>query len=88
MLQKYRKLLLKTVSIFGQANKFLRYLHKIRTMKNLQKDQKDNAPLQEGKDYYIENGFYVFTAAYHQKRGYCCKSGCRHCPYGFKKIAK
>jgi hypothetical protein len=19
------------------------------------------------------------------KRGYCCKSGCRHCPYGFDK---
>ncbi|MDP5027596.1 MAG: DUF5522 domain-containing protein, partial [Flavobacterium sp.] len=18
-------------------------------------------------------------------RGYCCKSGCRHCPYGFDK---
>ncbi|WP_305953146.1 DUF5522 domain-containing protein [Emticicia oligotrophica] len=36
-------------------------------------------------DYYYENGFIVFTAAYHQKRGYCCKSGCRHCPYGFKK---
>ena len=35
-------------------------------------------------DYYIENGFYVFTEQYHLKRGYCCKSGCRHCPYGFK----
>jgi hypothetical protein len=19
------------------------------------------------------------------KRGYCCKSGCRHCPYGYDK---
>ncbi len=27
----------------------------------------------------------VFTEAFHLKRGYCCKSGCRHCPYGFKK---
>ncbi|MGD0730936.1 MAG: DUF5522 domain-containing protein [Terracidiphilus sp.] len=25
----------------------------------------------------------VFTAAYHLKRGSCCGSGCRHCPYGF-----
>lgn len=41
--------------------------------------------LEEGKDYYWENGFLVFTEAYHLKRGYCCKSGCRHCPYGFKK---
>jgi len=32
-------------------------------------------------DYYIENGFYVFTEAYHRKRGYCCGSQCRHCPY-------
>jgi hypothetical protein len=43
-----------------------------------------DAPLLEGVDYYIENGFWVFTAEYLQKRGYCCKSGCRHCPYGFK----
>jgi hypothetical protein len=39
----------------------------------------------EGEDYYIENGLYVFTAQYLLKRGYCCESGCRHCPYGFKK---
>jgi hypothetical protein len=35
--------------------------------------------------YYMENGLIVFTEAYHLKRGYCCKSGCRHCPYGFRK---
>ena len=33
------------------------------------------------KDFYIENGRYVFTEAYHLKRGTCCGSGCRHCPY-------
>ena len=38
-------------------------------------------PLVEGEDYYLENGLFVFTAAYHLKRGYCCESGCRHCPY-------
>lgn len=32
-------------------------------------------------DFSIENGLLVFTAAYHLKRGYCCGSGCRHCPY-------
>lgn len=37
--------------------------------------------LAEGKDYYFENGFMVFTASYLQRRGYCCSSGCRHCPY-------
>lgn len=40
------------------------------------------------KDFYIENGMYVFTEKYHLKRGHCCKSGCRHCPYGFNKTNK
>jgi len=40
-------------------------------------------PLVEGIDYYMENGFMVFTAHYLRQRGYCCESGCRHCPYGF-----
>lgn len=34
------------------------------------------------EDYYYDGPFVVFTAAYHLKRGYCCGSGCRHCPYG------
>ena len=36
-----------------------------------------------GEDFYWEDGKMVFTAAYLSKRGYCCESGCRHCPYGF-----
>jgi hypothetical protein len=43
------------------------------------------APLREGIDYYIENGRYVFTEHFLRQRGYCCQSGCRHCPYGFQK---
>ncbi len=35
----------------------------------------------EPEDYYLEGPNMVFTAAYHLKRGYCCESGCRHCPY-------
>ena len=42
-------------------------------------------PLIEGLDYYIENGLMVFTAHYLRNRGYCCQSGCRHCPYEFVK---
>ncbi|MCA6367271.1 MAG: hypothetical protein IM631_09335 [Cytophagales bacterium] len=38
----------------------------------------------ESPDFYAENGFMVFTEAFHLKRGYCCQSGCRHCPNGFK----
>jgi hypothetical protein len=37
----------------------------------------------EPGDYYMEGPNLVFTAAYHLKRGSCCGSGCRHCPYGF-----
>jgi hypothetical protein len=33
--------------------------------------------------YYSNEGFIVFTEKYHLKRGYCCKSNCRHCPYGY-----
>lgn len=40
----------------------------------------------QGVHYYInEQGYWVFTELYHQQRGFCCKSGCKHCPYGFKK---
>lgn len=38
--------------------------------------------LKEGEDYYInEQGLMVMTREYHLKRGYCCKSGCKHCPW-------
>ena len=35
----------------------------------------------EGRDYYSEGAVIVFTERYHLRRGYCCESGCRHCPY-------
>lgn len=35
--------------------------------------------------YYTPEGYIVFTEKHHLKRGYCCKSGCRHCPYGYNK---
>jgi hypothetical protein len=37
--------------------------------------------LVEGEDYYWEGSAMVFTAAYLRRRGFCCESGCRHCPY-------
>jgi iron complex transport system substrate-binding protein len=37
--------------------------------------------LEENKDYYLERGSMVFTASYLERRGYCCGTGCRHCPY-------
>ena len=41
--------------------------------------------MEVNKDFYIENGYYVFTEEYHLKRGYCCKSGCRHCPWNYNR---
>ncbi|MEN9943217.1 MAG: hypothetical protein RLZZ91_1218 [Bacteroidota bacterium] len=39
-----------------------------------------------GEDYYLsEEGYFIFTEEYHLKRGYCCLSGCKHCPYGYDK---
>lgn len=36
--------------------------------------------LQPG-DSYWEGPYLVFTAQYLLRRGYCCNSDCRHCPY-------
>lgn len=37
--------------------------------------------LVEGVDYTIENNKMVFTRDFLLKRGYCCNSRCRNCPY-------
>lgn len=39
----------------------------------------------DGDYYKTEEGYIVFTAQYLLRRGYCCRSGCRHCPYGYDK---
>ena len=55
-----------------------------------QADQNPNPPEESAdpsprelrpEDFYYEGAYLVFTAAYHLKRGYCCNSNCRHCPY-------
>ena len=41
------------------------------------------------EDYYMSpEGYIIFTEKYHLKRGYCCKNGCKHCPYGFNSSKK
>ena len=43
-------------------------------------------PLEE-EDFYISpEGYRVFTEKFHLKRGYCCSSNCRHCPYGYDPL--
>ena len=43
--------------------------------------EKDDTAAEERADWYFENGLLVYTATFHLKRGSCCGSGCRHCPY-------
>ena len=41
--------------------------------------------LKDDEFYMSPDGFIVFTEKYHLKRGYCCKSACKHCPFGYDK---
>lgn len=35
--------------------------------------------------YLSPEGYIIFTEKYHLKRGYCCKNGCKNCPFGYNK---
>jgi len=39
--------------------------------------------VERGQDGYFDpvTNLFVLTASYLGRRGYCCGSGCRHCPY-------
>lgn len=39
--------------------------------------------IRQGEDGYDDplSGLWVMTAAHLWERGYCCYSGCRHCPW-------
>jgi hypothetical protein len=53
------------------------------------KDERmDRRGLEEGDYYFTPEGYLVFTEQYHLKRGYCCGSGCRHCPYGHEAVGR
>jgi Family of unknown function (DUF5522) len=39
--------------------------------------------LDKDEYYFTPEGYVVFTEKYLLRRGYCCKNGCRHCPYGY-----
>ena len=44
-------------------------------------------PWIEGVDYYVnENGLVVLTEKYLREKGYCCGTGCKHCPYEYEKV--
>lgn len=43
---------------------------------------------ERGDTFYTDpvSGFLVFTEVAHKKRGKCCGSGCRHCPYNHVNV--
>ena len=45
-------------------------------------------PKLQPEDFYWEKGKMIMTEKYHLKRGYCCKNGCRHCPYEYTRYNK
>jgi|JI10StandDraft_1071094.scaffolds.fasta_scaffold535382_2 hypothetical protein len=69
----------------GVQEKINDYLQK-NPMPTVVPEQYRHAKLIEHIDYYIENGNWVFTAWFHCKRGECCGSGCRHCPYDHENV--
>jgi hypothetical protein len=50
------------------------------------KDIKRQAELVEKVDYYVEDGLMVLTREFLLKRGCCCGSRCRHCPYDYVNV--
>jgi len=53
------------------------------------KPSKSEWPIPELKEdvhYYMENGFMVFTEAFHLARGKCCGNACRHCPFDHENV--
>lgn len=45
--------------------------------------ERHSAALERGAPVYADpiSGFSVFTADFLARRGFCCASGCRHCPF-------
>lgn len=41
-----------------------------------------------GKDNYVDpaSGYMCFTELFHRKRGKCCGSACRHCPFNHDRV--
>ncbi len=65
------------------CKKCLEELNRLVALAQRHQFPKPGEPMVEGLHYYTENGMWVFTEFYHLMRGYCCKSGCRHCAYGY-----
>ncbi|MEY3014596.1 MAG: hypothetical protein RIT45_3331 [Pseudomonadota bacterium] len=54
----------------------------------LQAFRMHRAALARGERTYLDprTGFSVMTELVHRKRGFCCGSACRHCPYDWERV--
>lgn len=52
-----------------------------------QRNEGTPGPSVSPPDFYVEGDLLVYTASHHLKRGTCCGSGCRHCPYEPRHVA-
>lgn len=59
-------------------------MSQLRTSVNDMKQKK----LRKRIDFVYENGFVVLTRSYLLKRGFCCKNGCKNCPYSQEKVSE
>jgi hypothetical protein len=70
------------IHLITKINKTVSWLPPIKS-KNVVESFKHVSPV-DG-DFYFDGPLMVFTEQYHLKRGKCCGSNCRHCPYDKKK---
>ncbi|MEM6318379.1 MAG: DUF5522 domain-containing protein [Bacteroidota bacterium] len=58
-------------------------MSKNKTVKN---KSSEHTQTKKDADFYFENGLMVMTEQHHLKRGFCCGSKCRHCPYNHENV--
>jgi hypothetical protein len=51
-------------------------------------DENDPNKLIEGEDFITRLKVINALPKTPPEKGYCCRSGCRHCPYGYDKKKK
>ncbi len=56
---------------------------------NDQQTRAHDDAVRRGQDRYTdpETGARVFTELFHHRRGFCCGSMCRHCPFDHANVA-
>ncbi len=51
----------------------------------MQREEADPTPLSPALETPVFDRDGALARAFLLRRGHCCRSGCRNCPYGFRK---